>query len=294
MDIPLTPGQLDAIRRETLAGSKIQAIRLYREATGKGLAESKEAIETFETQWRAEDLASGPVPSPLGGLTPEQSEQICREILAGNKIQAIKLHREATGVGLAEAKQSIEYLTARLSEQAPPSTPTPASSPRMEPTPEQLDQIKAALREGNKIEAVKLHRQFTAGSLFESKQAIDALEAQLGGTSSTATPAPGLSPQLTPEQLEPIRAAALAGNLIQAIKLYREATGKRLAESKRDVEDLAQQWRAAAPGPTPAPTKAAAKTPDTPFARPAKTGCFGLILLTTAGFSTTTYWLLSR
>ena len=238
MDIPLSPEQLDAIRRETLAGNKIQAIKLYREATGKGLAESKHDIETFEVEWRSGAFASGPAPARPATPTPQQLEQVRREVLAGNKIQAIKLYREISHVSLFDAKQAIDQLDLQLRASTPESFAVPPSA-------------------------------------------------------ESAVPSPP-----TPEQLEPIKAQALAGNKIQAIKLYRELTGLGLAESKQAVEDLTDQWRAAAPPATPAPPqappKAATKKPDKPFARPAKTGCNSLILFGGGAVWAIAHWLLSR
>ncbi|MFM8471324.1 MAG: ribosomal protein L7/L12 [Limisphaerales bacterium] len=43
-------------------------------------------------------------------MTPEQREAILAEVKGGNKIEAIKLCREATGMGLAEAKDWVERL----------------------------------------------------------------------------------------------------------------------------------------------------------------------------------------
>lgn len=44
---------LAAIREAVFAGRKIEAIKLHREATGSGLAESKEAVEALERELRA-------------------------------------------------------------------------------------------------------------------------------------------------------------------------------------------------------------------------------------------------
>jgi hypothetical protein len=52
-------------------------------------------------------------------LTDQQRQAIETAIFAGNKIEAIKLHREATDVGLAEAKQAVEAMEASLRQQHP-------------------------------------------------------------------------------------------------------------------------------------------------------------------------------
>ena len=44
------------------------------------------------------------------GSDPAMSPQVQDALRRGNKIEAIKIYRELTGVGLAEAKQAIERL----------------------------------------------------------------------------------------------------------------------------------------------------------------------------------------
>ena len=44
------------------------------------------------------------------GLAPETLAAIREELARGNKIHAIKLMREATGLGLADAKQAVEAM----------------------------------------------------------------------------------------------------------------------------------------------------------------------------------------
>ncbi|MBI5395245.1 MAG: ribosomal protein L7/L12 [Verrucomicrobia bacterium] len=51
---PLTPQQTDAIIDALYGGRKIEAIKLYREATGAGLAESKGFVEKLEAELRAQ------------------------------------------------------------------------------------------------------------------------------------------------------------------------------------------------------------------------------------------------
>jgi ribosomal protein L7/L12 len=89
--------------REALArGEKIQAIKLYRERTGAGLREAKEVIEQTAQEGERR-LWEG-----TGGW-PEIDEALAR----GEKIQAIKLYRERTGVGLREAKEAIDSMERR-------------------------------------------------------------------------------------------------------------------------------------------------------------------------------------
>lgn len=51
--IPPTNQQIESIKQAIFAGQKIEAIKLYREATGLGLKESKEAVEKLESELRA-------------------------------------------------------------------------------------------------------------------------------------------------------------------------------------------------------------------------------------------------
>jgi hypothetical protein len=48
-----------------------------------------------------------------------RADRINEAIFAGKKIDAIKLHREQTGMGLAESKQEVEKLEAQLRVSSP-------------------------------------------------------------------------------------------------------------------------------------------------------------------------------
>ena len=51
-----------------------------------------------------------PAAAPAGDLTAELPGEVRELIAAGRKIEAIKLVRETTGLGLAEAKQLVERM----------------------------------------------------------------------------------------------------------------------------------------------------------------------------------------
>lgn len=119
MDSRLSPEQFAAIRAALARGAKIEAIKLYREATGLGLAESKDAVEHLaETGGlAAETSASVPgsrvpeLPSSHD-LSPGERASVIEALRRGQKLEAIKRFRNATGMGLAESKEAVEAMEA--------------------------------------------------------------------------------------------------------------------------------------------------------------------------------------
>jgi large subunit ribosomal protein L7/L12 len=102
-------GRVIALMRE---GRKIEAIKLYRDLTGAGLKEAKDAVEALERDGSlpaTRDASSGDDPDVLELLR------------AGQKIRAIKLYRDKTGAGLAESKNAVETLARKNGIPADPS-----------------------------------------------------------------------------------------------------------------------------------------------------------------------------
>jgi ribosomal protein L7/L12 len=108
MNHDLSPEHLRAIQSALQRGSKIEAVKLYRDATGASLAESKDAVEAMPVD--AIPIAGLPTILPTTGMTPEKMNAIVAAISRGQKIEAIKLYREATGLGLAESKDAVEAM----------------------------------------------------------------------------------------------------------------------------------------------------------------------------------------
>ena len=86
-------------------GNKIEAIKLYREETGAGLKEAKDAVEA---------VGRGSVFLSVENRDEADDDKLRELLRSGQKIQAIKLYRERTGVGLKEAKDAVERLQAQL------------------------------------------------------------------------------------------------------------------------------------------------------------------------------------
>ena len=106
--VPGQPGTADSPEALVRMGRKIEAIKRYRELHGVGLKEAKDAVEAFE----AGKVASLPAKSTV--LREVQDDEIAAQIRAGLIIDAIKLYRVKTGVGLKEAKEAVEAMRDRM------------------------------------------------------------------------------------------------------------------------------------------------------------------------------------
>jgi ribosomal protein L7/L12 len=94
-------------RRRLAAGNKIEAIKRYREVTGVGLAEAKDAVERIAA-------GKAPISSPTDATLPgAEASRIKAMIARGEKMAAIKLYRKATGVDLKAAKEAVDALAAQ-------------------------------------------------------------------------------------------------------------------------------------------------------------------------------------
>jgi len=104
-------------------------------------------------------------------MTPAQREAILTAVKTGDKIEAIKLCREATGMGLAEAKVWVEKL------ETSPETPLPSAGELAGA----LTPVVEMLFKGEKIPAIKLYREQVkpGAGLAEAKEAVERLEAGL-------------------------------------------------------------------------------------------------------------------
>lgn len=97
------------------------------------------------------------------------------------------------------------------------------------------DEVRRLLDQGQKIEAVKRFRKQQQCSL---RDALHAVEAIGEGLDVGLLPA---SPEIPSEIMDEILAAVEKNQKLQAVKIYRDASGKSLRESKEFVESLMAQ-----------------------------------------------------
>ena len=106
MTEPLSHEQLREIQDQIRAGRKIEAIKLFRDATGVGLKEAKDAVEQMEAEGSTTQAAGGGAAPGHDPLPNADRQRVVAALRAGQKIEAIRIYREATGVGLKEAKDA--------------------------------------------------------------------------------------------------------------------------------------------------------------------------------------------
>jgi len=89
----------------------------------------------------------------------------------GNKIEAVKVYKGHTGSSLKDAKDAVEAL--QRSDSLARSAETDADWEA---------EVLRLLRQGEKIKAVKLYRNRTGSTLFDSKQTVEEIAERHGIT----------------------------------------------------------------------------------------------------------------
>lgn len=100
------------VRKLAAEGNKIEAIKAVREHTGLGLKEAKDYVEAIPNVVPLANFVQ-----PAAVVEPADGDALRQEamaLVAQNKaIEAIKLVRERTGLGLKEAKDYVDALPAQ-------------------------------------------------------------------------------------------------------------------------------------------------------------------------------------
>ncbi len=153
----------DADFQDALArGVKIEAIKIYREKTGLGLKESKDAVEYY--------LAGGEATKKRRQIPDADSAAGVRDLLEeGRRDEAIDLYAKFAGVDQYTAIDAVDQIERemRLGDEAKDHEGLTASD---------REAVQQLVERGNKIEAIKIYREKSGLGLKESKDVIDAME----------------------------------------------------------------------------------------------------------------------
>lgn len=108
----------------------------------------------------------------MPGLTPETAQKI-HELLHNQQVlMAIQVYRSATGVSLADAKNAVEAM-ARDESVKPPAAVRDVDNPVLEA------RLRSLISKGQKIDAVKIHREEYGVGLQEARDAVERIEASM-------------------------------------------------------------------------------------------------------------------
>ena len=106
--------------------------------------------------------------------TADQVKEIVRLMQSGNEIEAIKIYRQITGVGLVEAKAAVEAIQSGSPVQLAPAQNSAQTAYSMGGlTPDQTAMILQLVSSGQKIEAIKRYRSLTNVGLAQAKAAVE-------------------------------------------------------------------------------------------------------------------------
>ncbi len=95
------------VSREISADHKINAIKIYREATGAPLPDAKRAIDNWFVPGRGAGVRDAAAAWTEGRLTDEARGRISVLVAAGRRDEAMSLYAEATGASSSEARAII-------------------------------------------------------------------------------------------------------------------------------------------------------------------------------------------
>ena len=205
--LPISDADLKRVQETFREDGIIQAIKVYREITGQGLAESKSAVEAIVAGKIAPSSGTPVAPLPAGPSEAEIMQRIHEALREGNKITAIKLYRDLTGAGLAEAKAAVEAMLPAIIN------PSVAALPE---TGDRHKDIEEAIRGGQTIMAIKLYRELHGAGLAEAKAAVEAMMAPPFPSHIPIPASTSISKALPPKQEA---AKASGGCLMSAVNL---------------------------------------------------------------------------
>lgn len=100
-------------------------------------------------------------------LPPADPAEVRRLASAGQKIEAIRMYRRITGMGLYDANQAIEKFLATGVLDFAPVTAAPAPAPD--------EEVAALVRDNKLIEAIKVYREKHGVDLLTAKNAVEKL-----------------------------------------------------------------------------------------------------------------------
>ncbi len=177
----MTMAAADSVLRAMVArGETINAIKMVREMTGLGLKEAKDYVDAMpnvppimqvarQRALAASGAAGAGAGAAAGGTAPPSASlrsEAAALLTAGQPIEAMKLIRERTGMGLREAQEYVDNLSRSLRAQS--------TDPRRQlEDPRLRNAVAQLLAAGQGIEAIQLIQRVSGVSIEAARHYID-------------------------------------------------------------------------------------------------------------------------
>ena len=230
--VPTGQVDLDRIKHLLMNRRRTYAIQLYREQAGVSLSDAAKAIDA---------IADGREPPPIvpagspRRLSAADLATVRSLLERKNKVEAIKLYRERTGLGLSDAKLAIEAIAGG----GEPPEVAMARVVHKVPASVDLAHIQGLLRQKKKMEAIKAYRAAAGLGLKEAQDAVEAIAASTPGVDPSlaqASAASGCTTMLALIAALMVCILGGCGALAQTTSTYRCAVDEvRRASVTRDV-----------------------------------------------------------
>jgi ribosomal protein L7/L12 len=116
-DVSLDPALVAKVRSQYRKGDKLGAVKALRAATGLGLADAVRIVDklgaTAKPAPKDGPPGAGAVPPISATIGPDHDDELRSLVAAGQQIEAIKMVRTLTGMGLKDAKDYVDRLPPR-------------------------------------------------------------------------------------------------------------------------------------------------------------------------------------
>lgn len=185
-------------------------------------------------------------------ISDEVKERIRTLLNEHRKIEAIKVLREATGLGLKGAKDIVDAmangtpLTQLVGSGNSSTSVDPSLSDRSSAGVDA--KVQMLVDQGRKIDAIRELRQQTGLDLKHAKDIVDSMTAgvQFDSTilaNSTPASVAASSQTGTGSAIDEVKRLIRAGKKHEAVQLYQQSSGLGLSRAKEEVDQIAKDLR---------------------------------------------------
>ena len=116
-DVSLDPALVANVRELYRKGDKLAAVKALRAATGLGMADAIRIADklgaTSKPAPSKDRRAAGDLPSINAAIGPDHQDELRAMVAAGQQVEAIKMVRTLTSMGLKDASEYVDRLPPR-------------------------------------------------------------------------------------------------------------------------------------------------------------------------------------